>query len=260
MKAKHRHELKTNELAEWLANLPKWTKENLRMIIYLSIVAVLVLGTWIWKSYQKNIVSVNERMQLSRLIGELSQNRTATVQQQAEGFDVSYMLLQTANKLQNFARTTNHSDMAALAFIKSAEAFRTELHYRMGNIDNQTVSSQIEKAKTDYENAIEKSKYNYSLRGLATLGLGLCEEELRNFEKARQIYQQIVQDPELSATTAAASAEYRLKIMDNYTQMAYFKAPPQTLPQVPETETILSNIDVNMITPLPSLVNSPVEQ
>ena len=33
MKSDHRHELKTNELAEWLGNLPEWTKENFVTII-----------------------------------------------------------------------------------------------------------------------------------------------------------------------------------------------------------------------------------
>ncbi len=28
MKSDHRHELKTNELAEWLSNLPQWAKKN----------------------------------------------------------------------------------------------------------------------------------------------------------------------------------------------------------------------------------------
>ena len=33
MKAEHRHELKTNELVEWLTNLPQWANENLTTII-----------------------------------------------------------------------------------------------------------------------------------------------------------------------------------------------------------------------------------
>lgn len=258
MKAKHRHELKTNELAEWLANLPKWTKENLRLIIYISVVAALVLGAWIWKTYQKNIISVNERLQLSRLMGEFSQNRYSTLQQQGEGFDVSYTLIQTANKLQNFARTSDHADMSALAFIKSAEALRTELHYRKGNIDNETINSQIDKAKTAYENAVKKSKDNPLLHGLATLGLGLCEEDLRNFDKARQIYQQILQDAELAPTTVAASAGHRLKVMDDYKKMVAFEAPQQMTLPTPEPESLMSNMDVNLI--LPSLVNFPVQE
>jgi tetratricopeptide (TPR) repeat protein len=260
MKAEHRHELKTNELAEWLANLPQWAKENLRMIIYFTVVAGLVIAAWVWRIYQKDIASANERLQLTGLLNELSQNRITTLQQQAQGFDASYMLIQTANKLQNFALNTNHPDMAALAYIKSAEALRTELHYRMGNVDNQAVSSQIAKAKAAYESAIEKSQNNPSLRGLATLGLGLCEEETRNFDKAGQIYRQIVQDPAFAATVATASAEYRLKIMDGYKQMAAFRAPPATPQPTLEPDIMAPEPDMNMITPLPSLVNTPLEE
>ncbi|MBA7624503.1 hypothetical protein ES703_31912 [subsurface metagenome] len=45
MKSKHRHDLKTNELAEWIGNLPQWARENHRTIIYVSVVAVLVIGS-----------------------------------------------------------------------------------------------------------------------------------------------------------------------------------------------------------------------
>ncbi len=260
MKAKHRHELKTNELAEWLTNLPKWAKENLRMIIYFVVVTALVFTFWIWRNYQKNVVSVNERLQLSRMLGELVQNRFSTLQQQAEGLDVSYMLLQTANKLQNFAGNTKHSDMAALAFIKSAEAIRSELHYRIGNIDNQVFSSQITKARTAYENAIEKSQNNPSLQGTATLGLGLCEEEVRNFAKAEEIYRQILQDPNFAATTSVASARYRLKIMDDYKQMAKFTAPQVTPQPIWEPDIMQPDIGLDSFTPLSPLVNVPAEE
>ncbi len=33
MKSEHRHELKTNELAEWIANFPTWAKENAKVLI-----------------------------------------------------------------------------------------------------------------------------------------------------------------------------------------------------------------------------------
>ena len=55
MKSEHRHELKTNELAEWLGNFPQWAKENLRMIIYVTVVIVAVAGVYVWNNYQKNL-------------------------------------------------------------------------------------------------------------------------------------------------------------------------------------------------------------
>lgn len=257
MKAQHRHELKTNELAQWLANLPNWAKENIRIIIYIAVVVVLVFVFYIWKLYQKNIVAKNEQLRFTRLLYELSEDRITTLQQQAQGIDLSYTLLQTANKLQNFASNTKNPDMAALAFIKYAEALRSELHYRMGSLDNRTVSSQIAKAKAGYENAIKNSQNNLTLRALATFGLGLCEEEVRNFDKAKEIYQQIVNDPVFAPTTAAASAQYRLEIMDNYKQMVAFKAP-EPLPQpAAEPDILLPDIQTTIVQPPPAAVNVP---
>ena len=40
MKSEHRHELKTNELAEWISNFPSWTKENAKVLIPTIVVLV----------------------------------------------------------------------------------------------------------------------------------------------------------------------------------------------------------------------------
>jgi tetratricopeptide (TPR) repeat protein len=259
MKAEHRHELKTNELAEWLANLPQWAKENLRMIIYFAVVIAAVIVVWRWRDYQKDVVSVNQK-QLSGLLRELEQNRYMIIRQQAQGIDTSYTLLQTANRLQNFAGRTHNSDMAAMALIKSAEALRSELHYRMGQVDNAAFSSQIAKARTAYENAIKRAQNNPSLRAEATFGLGLCAEEIKNFTEAREIYRQIKQDPNFAPTIAAASAKYRLEVMDEYKQRAVFTAP-QVAPQPALQPDILQpGIGLESLTPLPSAVNVPAEE
>lgn len=260
MKSEHRHELKTNELAEWLGNLPKWAQENLRMIIYFTVVIIAVVAAWIWKDYQKNVVSVNQRLQLSGLFGELAQNRYSIIQQQAQGLDMSYTLLQTVNKLRNFATKSRDADMSALALIKSADALRSELHYRMGQIDNHAFSEQIDKARSAYEQAIEKTQNNPSLRGIATMGLGLCEEDIRNFTKAEGIYRRILQDPNFAPTTAAASANYRLEVMGEYKQMALFTAP-QIAPQSPlQFESVEPDMGLESFRPLDSLVNVPAEE
>jgi tetratricopeptide (TPR) repeat protein len=256
MKAEHRHELKTNELAEWLANLPKWAKENLRMIIYFAVVITAVVAVWMWREYQQNVVSVNQKLQLSGLLRELEQDRYMTIQQQAQGIDMSYTLLQTANKLQDFADRITDADMAAMALIKSAEAYRSELHYRMGPVDNEAFSSQIAKARAAYENAIKRAQGNPSLRAEATFGLGLCAEEIRNFTEAGEVYRKIVQDPNFASTIAAASAKYRLEVMDEYKQMAVFRTPQPTL----QPDILLPEASLDLLTPPPSEVNVPAEE
>ena len=63
MKSEHRHELKTNELAEWLNNFPQWAKQNYRTIIYVTVVVVAIIAAYFWKNYQKNVVAVRKQHQ-----------------------------------------------------------------------------------------------------------------------------------------------------------------------------------------------------
>ena len=58
MKAEHRHELKTNELAEWIANLPQWASDNLGMIILVFLVVVLLPAGAYTYWHRKNVKSI----------------------------------------------------------------------------------------------------------------------------------------------------------------------------------------------------------
>jgi len=236
MKSEHRHELKTNELAEWLGNLPQWTKENLTTI--LVVVAVVVVGATFlfWRSYNKNIVQVRGHLEFSNLLDQLSASKMQVLNAQSQGQNLSALLLQPANSLGSFAQSTSNNRMAALALIKQAEALRTELHYRTGLISVQDLTNQINEAKVAYAGAVEKSSANASLKATAEFGLGLCEEELSNFQEAQQIYQSIVANAGYEGTVANAAAQHRLETMDDYRQKVVFKSAPEpaaaTGPQV----------------------------
>jgi hypothetical protein len=127
--------------------------------------------------------------------------------------------------------------MAALALIKRAEALRMELHYRPGAVTQQELTTQISQAEAAYTEAIRKSSADQSLIATAELGLGLCAEELGNFDKAKQIYQDIVANKNLKGVVALASAEYRLKTMDDYRQKIVFKPAPPAAASATQTST-----------------------
>jgi hypothetical protein len=62
-----------------------------------------------------------------------------------------------------------------------------------------------------------------------------------NFEQAKTIYKEMVQDPQLDGTTAVAAAKYRLETMDSYinTKIAFKSAPPMPVtaaPAIPSQE------------------------
>jgi len=228
MKAEHRHELKTNELAEWLSNLPQWTKENLTTVIIILAVIVAALAFYVWYRYNKSLVA-DEQLEFTNLLNQLSASKMQVLSAQAQGRDLSFILLQPANSLGTFAQNAKNNRMAALALIKQAEALRTELHYRPGTVSNEDLTSQINQAKAAYTEAIQtrlQGTSNPSLMAVAEFGLGLCEEELGNFEKAQQIYQIIAENPDFEGTVAVTQAKHRLETMADYKQKVIFKPAP----------------------------------
>ncbi len=242
MKSDHRHELKTNELAEWLGNLPQWTKENFVTIIIAVVVVAAAGGLYGWWLYNKNVVQVQEQTEFTNLLNQISSGKMQILQgQQSQGRDFSFVLLQPANNLQTFAQKTTHKRMAALAFIKRAEALRAELHY--GNVEDDYLINQTNLAKASYAEALEKCSTNPSLAATAKFGMGLCEEELGNFEQARQTYQDITANPDFESTLATIRAKRRLETMADYEQKIVFKpAPKPTVQTTPIGAGQLPNI------------------
>jgi hypothetical protein len=247
MRAEHRHELKTNELAEWLSNLPQWTKENLTIIIVVLAVVVAASAFYVRYRYRKSAV-VEEQLVFTNLLNQLSASKMQVLSAQAQGRDLSFILLQPANSLGTFAQNAESDQMAALALIKQAEALRTELHYRPGTVSEQDVAAQINQAKAAYTEAIQnrlRGASNPSLTAAAEFGLGLCEEELANFEKAQQIYQIIAQNPDFEGTVAVTQAKHRLETMADYKQKVIFKPAPA--PAAASEPTIpIKPVDANL--------------
>ena len=236
MKSEHRHELKTNELAEWLGNLPQWTKENLVTIICVSVFIVVLAGVYLWRGYNRDVVHVRERTDFTRLLNQVSAAKMQIVQAQEEDRDLSFSLLQPAKGLEAFAQGTKNDRMAALALIKQAQALRAELHY--GTVDEKYVTEQIGKAKASYTQALDRSRDNNALAAAAEFGLGLCEEELGNLEEAEQMYQDIVTNSDYEGTVVVAQARRRLKTMGDYREKLAFKPNPNPEPTAASQPTI----------------------
>jgi hypothetical protein len=243
MKPEHRHELKTNELAEWLNNLPQWAHENLTTIIYVSVIACLVLIYSFWYYYQKNTASVKKQFEFTRLIRRLPYERRQILQAQSQGVDISYTLIQTADNLQAAAQNTKDDLAAASALIKGADILRMELHSRPVAVSREDAVAQINRAKTAYSEAIEKAKSSPSLTAAARFGLGLCEEEIGNFDQAQQTYRDITTNPAFDCTTAAVQAKMRLDSIALYQQGVVFKTPakPAAATPPPQTEPNVSD-------------------
>jgi len=244
MRAEHRHELKTNELAQWLMGLPEWFKKNSRIISYVTAVVIIVGGVYLYNWYQKTVASGRERNSLTALLAQTAAQEGQIARVQAEGVDASYMLLQVANELENFANGAKDDTVAALGLIKEAEILRTELHFRLGPVSEQDLANQVNRAKNSLTKALDvylKRTPNSSLEAMAKLGMGLCEEELGNLDAARSIYKEMATNEAFDGTTSAAAAKKRLTTMDFYTQKIALKPSPkpeQPAQQVPSPSLV----------------------
>ena len=229
MKSDHRHELKSNELAQWVAEFPEWARQNSRTILITCGIVLAVVLVYAWYLYDKNVASVNRRVRFSEMANQLYGSKRQAARSGTEGKDLSFMLLQSADSLAQFAESTRDKTAAALAYLKRAEAIRSELHYRPTQAP-EDLAKQIELAKASYQEALDKAGDQASLGAAARYGLGLCAEETGNQAEAREIYQQIVADARLKGTVAQAAAEYRLKTLADYMDSIVFRPGPEPAP------------------------------
>jgi tetratricopeptide (TPR) repeat protein len=253
MKAEHRHELKTNRLEEWLAEFPQWCRDNMVFIIGLAVVAVAAGGIYLYMVYRRNI-SVREAIRLSELSAQIPRGQPQILESQSRGIDNSYMLIQTADNLQRLAEGTRNNELAALALIKRGEALRTELHFRYGAVSQEEARAQIERARASYLQAIERNGANSTVMGMAKFGLGLCEEELGNFQEAQRLYSEVAADSSSEDTVPAIQAQWRLEQMQEYNAPVEFARapmpPPPAVPPQPQLTLPEANeADANFVKP-----------
>jgi tetratricopeptide (TPR) repeat protein len=236
MKSERRHELKANELAEWLGHLPEFLQENYKTVIYVSVVVIVVAIAVYAKWYRKRAEVIERRIELTELSAQVSQSKVDAVVGAGRGQDYSGGLLMAANALDTASGRVDNPAYAALALCKRAEALRTELHYRPESLEPEAAKAQINQAVRSYEKALEKSQGNTALRAMAEFGLGLCAEELGDITKAQSIYQGIVANPDYQGTVFVPQAQQRLETMEEYSESVYFAVATTTAP--PQQEQI----------------------
>ena len=238
MDTEHRHELKTNELADWIVHLPVFLRRNWAQItgVILIVIALLVLPISKWMRHN---AALTRQTETTQLIQKIAQEKVAAIRSQSTGMlDAQSQLLVVANSLEDAANKARNPYAAALALIKRGEALRADLHYQSGRVERPTVVAQINQAKKAYESAIEKAQGNSTLIAMARMGLGLCAEEVGSFERAKEIYEQIANGGDFAGTPFPAQAKLRLDFIDdNRTKFVFVEAPQPDLSDTPFPES-----------------------
>ena len=225
MDSGHRHELKTNELADWVAHAPQYLRDNSRTIIGISLIVIGLL-TWPMFSERSKNAKLNEQAEVTGKIEQVDRSKMIALRNQMQDIDMPNTFLDTANSLDVAASETKNKSLSALALINRAEALRADLHYRAEEVDRDVVATQIVQVRESYQKAMEKADSNPTIKGMAQYGLALCAEETGNFDEAETIYSEIAQSSEYAGTVLPARAEMRLQIIEENKQHFVFVDAP----------------------------------
>ncbi|MHC4236787.1 MAG: tetratricopeptide repeat protein [Planctomycetota bacterium] len=234
MDSQHRHELKTNELAEGLSHLPGLLKDNANTIIGVLLIATALI-TWPMLSKMANRKDLAERAAVSQSIQMLDQDVRSILQSPADDTSARSEALNTylvnADELLNKAADTDIPNLAAMAQVKAAQAIRTELHLRP-EVTAEMLESQVQKSADAYQKALETAE-SPTIRAMAQFGLGLCSEELGQTDQAADIYQQIIDDESYKATTLPTQAQRRLDAIEENSESFNFAEVPVAIENLP---------------------------
>jgi tetratricopeptide (TPR) repeat protein len=215
MKSERRHELATNELADWIANFPQWLRENRTTVIVGSIVVVGLIAYAIFFYNMQGRAGQKKNTQASAMLEQLSWQKNTVLQGKAEGLGVSDLFLGTAGSLATAASESENKNFSALAIIKRAEALRCELHYRPEIAEKDVQAYQLGQAKKLYEEALAKTDVPM-IAAMAEYGTGLCLEDSGDFDGAKAVYQKIADANQYQGTTFAERAKQRVDTFDDY--------------------------------------------
>lgn len=227
MDAEHRHELRDNDLVKWIKQTPAFLRENLFQVIG---VCCILLGVWLWMAKPfagiREKSALTEHSKVTETIQNIEIERMKAVQSGITDQQTATTLITDSQTLEKAASDAGTDGAAALALIKSAEALRTDLHYSAGITEREIVVGQIEKARKSYEKALSKARGNATLTGMALFGLAICEEEVGNYDAAKQKYDEIAADESLAGTPWPATASKRIAAMsDNQRKYDFVDKP-----------------------------------
>ena len=242
MDSEHRHELKTNELADWIVHAPEYLRKN-----YLQIIGVLLViaGIVSWPSLNRRRqgTDIKQAVETTGLLEKVSQSKALIVQGTQPGAPAPESLIGIASSLEIAAGDAKTDLSEALILIKRAEALRADLHYKADEIEEVVLLGEIERARVSYEKAAKKAKGNPNLEAMATFGLGLCAEEIGDYTKASGIYESIVSNAGFEGTVFPAKAKARIATMaDNRETFVFVNAPAPVKIEIPAAPVVVEPV------------------
>lgn len=228
MKAEERHKLKTNELAAWIANIPRKLEENQRTIAVVLVVIILGLAGWWFYHYRADTQRDQAWGELMLAWGDENVEQLATVAEE-------YSSVEPVAALAEYCR--------GLKILGDAS--------RQGMVQNKAgYAAALDSAAGAFRAVLDKPYHPLATAG-ARLNLARIARDRDDRTEARQFLQQIVDDPKASPQIVGmAHAELNALDTDGG-DVAFVDAPvrssttvtPSSPVKVPEIERSKDPLD-----------------
>lgn len=252
MDAEHRHELKTNELADWIGHFPGFCRENAKTIIGVGLI-IAAAGVYFYSRGVRARSQFEQEAQAILLIERLNANKLRTIWGQRENTAATGSIRGSAESLEMAAAEAKSPHVAALLLIKQGDALRTDLHYRAEEVDVDVIGNQVTKARAAYTEALRLAEGNNTLVAMANFGLGMCAEEIRDYIQAEKTYNSIIANTDFAGTVLPRQAQDRLDNLEDNKMRFVFVAAVAPKPEVVKPE----DIKIESPKPKPVLPDAP---
>ncbi|MFC1782426.1 tol-pal system YbgF family protein [Planctomycetota bacterium] len=248
MKAKDRHRLKTNELAQTLGNMLDYIRKHGNLILTIAVIALVVVvgGGLLLKSRFKG--QQNRQKLLYTQLRETSGLMAASIQQaaaalQAQADDptqplptpitVPYDVEANSKVLGNLSQQAQGSAVGMTALLQQAEVIRSTLFFSDQDLSLNQKQQLFTQVTDIYNRILQQYPEENWVVGIAQMGLALVAEEMGQWDQAQQIYDEIIADTDgiFAGSVFPHQAQRRLDLREDISSLIEFPLTPP-LPEI----------------------------
>ena len=242
MKAEDRHRLKQNELAAKFEELPEYFRQQgSKWLIGLLVLLFGLAGGFWWRNAKRSAV-IQRSDDLQSLVVQVWELRSNAAQRsqsgaQSSGTDPGQFVEgsnRLAASLAGLAEQGPGSGVARTALLEEAKILRSQLYFSDRQLTAGEKESLCDRAEKVYQTILREFATDKLATGTAKLGLGLLAEDRGQWNRAKEIYQEIADAAEgkWAGTIFPFHAKDRLALIGEISVPIVFSAEPPK----PETD------------------------
>ncbi len=202
MDTQERHELKQNDLEEFLRNFKEWWSKNQNTVLaVIAIAAICFMAFSLWTSHSERV--------------------------HEEAWSTLAMKSSPETHRQ-LALSHDNRTIRMLAALRGADGFLAEANEPAESISGTNEASQdtLNKAEELYQLVIDEAEFN-EYRINALFGLAAVAENRHNWEQARNYYQQVIETAGPGLSFFSKQAESRMAMLTELATPVAFAPEPE---------------------------------